>query len=269
LIFDDLSVIPSTASEALERNEMFYFTGKKCSKGHLSLRYASTKHCKMCSKIREKVRWADSKSRDKCLDKQRRWRKQNFEYYQSYMKEWRSENQDKVNKSRRKWVVTERSRNKSYRLGLKLKNELTRTIRRNGKYIDESLIKLVGCDYKTFRNHIESLFDNNMTWNNRGRRGWHFDHIRPTVSFDLLNEEQLKVCFNYRNFQPLWSTRNSAKSDDFSLQDELLWVKHMKKLGFEGELFIKSGCLQGTRASVEIESTTAPVLAPALLSQEH
>ena len=71
LIFDDLSVIPSTASEALERNEMFYFTGKKCSKGHLSLRYASTKHCKMCSKIREKVRWADSKSRDKCLDKQR------------------------------------------------------------------------------------------------------------------------------------------------------------------------------------------------------
>ena len=80
LIFDDLSVIPSTASEALERNEMFYFTGKKCSKGHLSLRYASTKHCKMCSKIREKVRWADSKSRRKCLDKQRRWRKENFEY---------------------------------------------------------------------------------------------------------------------------------------------------------------------------------------------
>ena len=97
LIFDDLSVIPSTASEALERNEMFYFTGKKCSKGHLSLRYASTKHCKMCSKIREKVRWADSKSRDKCLDKQRRWRKQNFEYFQSYMKEWRSKNQEKVN----------------------------------------------------------------------------------------------------------------------------------------------------------------------------
>ena len=93
--------------------------------------------------------------------------------------------------------------------------------------------------------------------------------LLSTVSFDLLNEEQLKVCFNYRNFQPLWSTRNSAKSDDFSLQDELLWVKHMKKLGFEGELFIKSGCLQGTRASVEIESTTAPVLAPALLSQEH
>ena len=136
LIFDDLSVIPSTASEALERKEMFYFTGKKCRKGHLSLRYASTKHCKMCSKIREKVRWADSRSRDKCLDKQRRWRKENFEYFQSYMKEWRSKNQEKVNTARRKWAIKERSRNKSYRVGLKLKNELTRTIRRNGKYID-------------------------------------------------------------------------------------------------------------------------------------
>ena len=269
LIFDDLSVIPSTASEALERNEMFYFTGKKCSKGHLSLRYASTKHCKMCSRIREKLRWADNKSRNKCLDKQRRWRKQNFEYFQSYMKEWRSKNQEKVNTARRKWAIKERSRNKSYRLGLKLKNELTRTIRRNGKYIDESLIKLVGCDNKTFRSHIESMFDDNMSWNNRGTRGWHFDHIRPTTTFDLLNKEELEVCFNYRNIQPLWSTRNNAKQGNFSEEDELLWVKHMKKLGFEGELFLKSGCLEGTRASVEIESTTAPVLAPALLSQEH
>ena len=54
LIFDDLSVIPSTASEALERNEMFYFTGKKCSKGHLSLRYASTSIAR-CAPIREKL----------------------------------------------------------------------------------------------------------------------------------------------------------------------------------------------------------------------
>jgi len=43
--------------------------------------------------------------------------------------------------------------NRSHRLGLKFKNELTRTIRRNGKYIDISLMKLVGCDNKTFRTH--------------------------------------------------------------------------------------------------------------------
>ena len=180
------------------------------------------------------------------------------------MKEWRSKNQEKVNTARRKWAIKERSRNKSYRLGLKLKNELTRTIRRNGKYIDESLIKLVGCDNKTFRSHIESMFDENMSWNNRGTRGWHFDHIRPTTTFDLLNKEELEVCFNYRNIQPLWSTRNNAKQGNFSEEDELLWVKHMKKLGFEGNLFLKA-----PRASAEIKTEIAPLTAPALVSSQH
>ena len=98
--------------------------------------------------------------------------------------------------------------NRSHRLGLKFKNELTRTIRRNGKYIDISLMKLVGCDNKTFRTHIESQFDESMSWSNRGKRGWHFAYIRPSSTFNLLNDEERKVCFNYRNIQPLWSTSN-------------------------------------------------------------
>ena len=97
---------------------------------------------------------------------------------------------------------------RSYRLGLKFKNELTRTIKRNGKYIDRSLIKLVGCDHKTFRTHIESQFDESMSWSNRGKRGWHFAYIRPSNTFNLLIDEERKVCFNYRNIQPLWSTSN-------------------------------------------------------------
>ena len=102
--------------------------------------------------------------------------------------------------------LSEALANRSYRLGLKFKNELTRTIRRNGKYIDSSLIKLVGCDHKTFRTHIESQFDESMSWSNRGKRGWHFAYIRPSSTFNLLNDEERKVCFNYRNIQPLWST---------------------------------------------------------------
>ena len=108
------------------------------------------------------------------------------------------------------------------------------------------------------------MFDENMSWNNRGTRGWHFDHIRPTTTFDLLNKEELEVCFNYRNIQPLWSTRNNAKQGNFSEEDELLWVKHMKKLGFEGNLFLKA-----PRASADINTEIAPLTAPALDSSQH
>ena len=135
--------------------------------------------------------------------------------------------------------LSEALANRSYRLGLKFKNELTRTIRRNGKYIDNSLIKLVGCDYKTFKNHIEMQFDETMSWSNRGKRGWHFDHVRPSCTFDLLNKEERKVCFDYRNIQPLWSTSNNSKQGCYTEHDELLWEQHMENLGFDGFLFLR------------------------------
>ena len=244
-------VIAASPSEALAKGEMFYFTGKECNRGHVSLRYATTKHCKKCCEIREKLRWADESARKKCLEKQRHWRRENFEYFQQYMKDWRVKNKTKIAIYKRSWTVKERARNKSYRLGLQLKNELTRTIRRNGKYIDISLMKLVGCDNKTFRTHIESQFDESMSWSNRGKRGWHFDHIRPSCTFNLLNDEERKVCFNYRNIQPLWSTSNNSKQGAYTEQDELLWEQHMENLGFDGFLFLKHGCSPSTRASCE------------------
>jgi hypothetical protein len=67
------------------------------------------------------------------------------------------------------------------------------------------------------------------------------DHIRPISSFsDLLNnKEQRKICFNYRNNQPLWMKDNRDKSDDYTPLDELAWVEKMQALGYEGELFLK------------------------------
>ena len=51
-----------------------------------------------------------------------------------------------------------------------------------------------------------------MTFANHGNKGWHYDHIRPIASFNLLDEEEQKVCFHYTNFQPLWAEDNLNKS---------------------------------------------------------
>jgi len=51
-----------------------------------------------------------------------------------------------------------------------------------------------------------------MTWDNYGYYGWHIDHIKPCASFDLVDEEEQRKCFNYRNLQPLWSGDNFAKN---------------------------------------------------------
>ena len=61
------------------------------------------------------------------------------------------------------------------------------------------------------KDYLQSKFENGMTWENYGK--WHIDHIRPCASFDLTDIEQQKICFNYKNLQPLWAEDNFKKSD--------------------------------------------------------
>ena len=86
--------------------------------------------------------------------------------------------------------------------------------------------------------HIESKFEEGMSWDNWTKEGWHIDHVRPVASFDLNDTEQHKTCFNWRNLQPLLGFENLQKLDKYTEEDEELWVKRMKDLGFEGELYL-------------------------------
>ena len=95
----------------------------------------------------------------------------------------------------------------------------------------------MGTEIDEFIKHIESQFTIEMSWDNRGYETWHIDHIRPCESFDLSDKEQQLVCFNYRNQQPLSAKENLKKRDIYTLKDEKKWVEHMRKSGYEGELF--------------------------------
>ena len=79
----------------------------------------------------------------------------------------------------------------------------------NKKYKTEELI---GCTFKELKQYLEKQFKEGMTWNNHGFYGWHIDHIKPCCSFNLINEEEQKKCFNYKNLQPLWAKDNLKKS---------------------------------------------------------
>lgn len=48
-----------------------------------------------------------------------------------------------------------------------------------------------------------------QVWKNHA--DWHLDHVRPCSKFDLLNSEQVTLCNNWRNFQPLVQRRVSKK----------------------------------------------------------
>lgn len=62
-----------------------------------------------------------------------------------------------------------------------------------------------------FMEHIESLFSENMSWDNHGKKGWHLDHIKPISSFNLNNIEECIECWSLSNLRPLWWIDNLKK----------------------------------------------------------
>ena len=77
--------------------------------------------------------------------------------------------------------------------------------------------ELLGCSVDEFVSYLESKFTDGMTWENRGRSGWHIDHIRPCATFDLTDPEQQRQCFHYTNLQPLWAKQNLSKGSKLEL----------------------------------------------------
>ena len=83
------------------------------------------------------------------------------------------------------------------------------SLKRGGHRKNTKTEILLGTDFKTARLHIESLFQEGMTWLNHGE--WHLDHIQPCASFDLKCPVQQLACCYYKNLQPLWAIDNMKK----------------------------------------------------------
>ena len=124
-----------------------------------------------------------------------------------------------------------------YRTEVKLRQYIRESIKRQSARKQSKFKILLGIEIDQFIKHLESQFTIEMSWDNRGYETWHIDHIRPCESFDLSDKEQQLVCFNYRNQQPLSAKENLKKKNIYTAKDEKKWIEHMRKSGYEGELF--------------------------------
>jgi predicted nucleic acid-binding Zn ribbon protein len=120
--------------------------------------------------------------------------------------------------SRRREFCSDRCRKKAY-VRTRYRNDIQFKIADNlrsrlSKYVKSDKVSAVtdlGCSIGELICHIESQFEDGMTWENHGINGWHIDHIVPLCSFDLTDEEQLKKAIHYTNLRPLWGTENRKK----------------------------------------------------------
>lgn len=79
----------------------------------------------------------------------------------------------------------------------------------------------IGCDIYFLRQWVESKFMEGMSWDNYGEV-WIVDHIVPARIFDLFNENDLALCWNYRNLMPMFKCDNLKKEGNIFFAIELL-----------------------------------------------
>jgi hypothetical protein len=83
----------------------------------------------------------------------------------------------------------------------------------------------LGNDLAGLREWIESNFLEGMTWENYGEY-WVVDHIVPMRLFNLFDEDELKLCYHYKNLMPLLKRDNQNKEGNLFFCYELLfWLK--------------------------------------------
>lgn len=75
------------------------------------------------------------------------------------------------------------------------------------------IIERCGYTAQQLRNHIESLFDENMNWSNYGEY-WELDHIKPRNRFyyESYDDEQFKQCWALNNLRPLEVKENRCRA---------------------------------------------------------
>lgn len=94
-----------------------------------------------------------------------------------------------------------------------VKSAIRYGFKKNGWDVGSRLYLIIGLTFEDYKKHIESQWEEGMTWDNYGiRQGqWVIDHIIPISSAQ--DEIELLKLFHYTNARPMWQDDNVRKSN--------------------------------------------------------
>jgi hypothetical protein len=170
--------------------DFFRRRGKK----NLHLFYNQCRECES----KAVMKWRDSKSEAR-------------ESYRESIRKYYKNNKEK------KLLQIKESKNKMYekmpykKIERNLRSRCYKALQ--GAYKSATTQKLLGISFEEARKYLESKWQEGMSWDNYGLRGWHIDHVIPVSSFDLTIAEEQAKAFHYTNLQPLWARDNLTKGN--------------------------------------------------------
>ena len=152
--------------------------------------------------------YQDNKERIK--DRSKKYYEENREERLEFAKAYNKKNRSKITAYHKVWEETQ----PLYKLSRSISAGINTSLKYNGISKNRRRWEdLVGYTKEELRDHLESLFQSGMTWENKGE--WHIDHIIPKSFFVYSSTEdtEFKYCWSLDNLQPLWAKDNLSKND--------------------------------------------------------
>jgi len=170
--------------------------------------------CKICKKANRSSepvkRYNKSKKASDC---RKRYRKNNHKLLierDFIRRQNMTPKQKKIRLEQKKlWTKKQMETNELFIVSIGIRTLLRSSFKSKGWSKDSKTQDYLGCDWETFKEHIESQFVDGMSWNNQGE--WHYDHYYPKSL--AKTHEDMYIFNHYTNFQPLWAKDNLSKSN--------------------------------------------------------
>ena len=151
----------------------------------------------------------------KLLNKEKliQYRKERYnndkERFLSYTKDYYKLNKEKVLNRQLEYEKNRLKNDSLYRFKCNIKSNIRSSfLRGKAKFKKQTNTeKILGCSIEYFQKHIESNFQEGMSFDNHGE--WHIDHIIPLATAKTI-EDVIKLN-HYTNLQPLWAIDNLKK----------------------------------------------------------
>jgi len=152
-------------------------------------------------------------------DKNREYKQNNKEKIAAYIRKYRQEHKAEIAVKRREYRNARYHSDPDFNLICRLRCRMNNAVKAAGldkKY--DSTSELLGISYQGLKEWLEAQFSEGMTWENRS--DWHIDHRVPCTAFDMTVPEQQRICFWYKNLQPLWAKDNIQKSNTYTEEEK-------------------------------------------------
>ena len=188
---------------------------KTCNKCHVCKPVALFRRnqCKACmAAYNRKYR---QNNKEKIAAKDREYYQENKEKINDQVRKYHQENKEKIAAQKRKRYAND----PTYAMSRRLRGRMQHAVKAAG--LDNkcaSTSELLGISYQGLKEWLEAQFTEGMTWENRS--DWHVDHIIPCTAFDLTVDENQRICFWYKNLQPIWAKENLQKSNTYTEEEK-------------------------------------------------